>query len=196
MSSDGRYVAFASDAINLVAGDTNGARDVFLFDSQNNTVRLLSKSQQGLQGSAASNNPALSGNGRWVAFASDATNLIFGDTNAFTDIYAVDTVTGLIKRISVTSSGDQANNPSFKPAISQDGRYVAFESTATNLIPGVVRAITVNSGGGGAGYVTPPTVTITGGGATANATAVANVANGAVTSITLTSGGTGIMGRQ
>jgi len=192
MSADGRYEAFVSDATNLVATDTNNARDVFLFDSQTNTVRLLSKSQQGVQGNAASNNPALSGTGRWVAFASDATNLIFGDTNGFSDIYAVDTVTGLINRVSLSSSGDQANNPSFRPAISQDGRYVVFESTATNLIPGVVRAFSVTNGG--AGYITPPTVTLSGGGATTNATALANIAGGAVTSITLTSGGAGYNG--
>ncbi len=193
MSADGRYVAFVSDATNLVANDTNNARDVFLFDSQTNTIRLLSKSQQGVQGNGAANNPALSGNGRWVAFSWEATNLnLFGDTNGFADIYAVDTVTGLINRVSVTSSGDQANNPSFRPAISQDGRYVVFESTATNLVPGVVRAIVVNNGG--AGYVTPPTVTLSGGGATATATALANIAGGAVTSITITNGGVGYNG--
>jgi Bacterial Ig domain len=190
MTSDGRWVTFASDATNLVASDTNGARDIFLFDNQTNTIRLLSKSAQGTQGNGASNNPAISSaDGRWVAFASEATNLVFGDTNGFSDIFAVDAVTGQISRISVTSSGDQANNPSFKPAISQDGRYVAFESTATNLVPGVVRGFKITAGG--AGYVTPPTVTITGGGATTNATAVAIVSNGVVTSITLTSGGSG-----
>ena len=192
MSSDGRYVAFASDATDLVAGDTNNARDIFLFDSQTNTTRLVSKSQQGTQGNAASNNPALSANGRWVGFASDATNLIFGDTNGFADIYAVDSVSGALARISVTSSGDQANNPSFKPAISQDGRFIAFESTATNLVPGVVRGFTINNGG--SGYVTPPTVTITGGGATTNATATATISGGAVTGITLNSGGAGYDG--
>jgi Tol biopolymer transport system component len=192
MTSDGRWVAFASDATNLVASDTNGARDIFLFDNQTNTTRLLSRSAQGTPGNGSSNNPALSStDGRWVAFASDATNLVFGDTNGFSDIYAVDTVTGQISRVSVTSSGDQANNPSFKPAISQDGRYVAFESTATNLIPGVVRGFKITAGGA---YVTPPLVTITGGGATANATAIANLTNGAVTSLTLTSGGTGYDG--
>ena len=86
MTSDGRYVAFASDAAGLVAIDTNNARDIFLFDSQTGGVRLLSRSQQGVQTNAASNNPVLSANGRWVVFASDAPNLIFGDTNGFSDI--------------------------------------------------------------------------------------------------------------
>ena len=194
MSSDGRYVAFASDATNLVTPTTNGVRHVYLFDSQANTTRQLSKSLQGVQDNGNSNNPALSAGGGQVAFASDASNLIFGDTNGFSDIYAVNAVSGEIARVSVTSSGDQANNPSFKPAISTDGRYIAFESTATNLVPGVVRAITIPPGGGGTGYLTIPTVTITGGGATTNATAVATIAGGAVTGITLTSGGVGYNG--
>ncbi len=133
MSSDGRYIAYASDASNLVANDTNGVRDIFLFDSQTNVSRRLNLSQQGAQANAASNNPVISANGRYVAFASDANNLILGDTNGFSDIFAVDTITGLISRISVTTAGGQANNPSFRPAISSTGRYVVFESTATNL---------------------------------------------------------------
>ncbi len=146
MSSDGRYVAFASDASNLVANDTNAVRDIFIFDSQTsyttaNSIRRLSVSQQGGQANAASNNPAVSGNGRYVAFASDANNLItasstaVGDTNGFSDIYVVDTINGQIARMSVTTGGAQANNPSFKPAISYSGRYIVFESTATNLDP-------------------------------------------------------------
>jgi len=190
ISSDGRYVAFASDATNLVATDTNAARDIFLYDNQTTTVRLLSKSQQGVQGNAASNNPAISGDGRWVAFSSDATNLVIGDTNLYSDIFAVDTVTGMVTRISVSSAGAQSNGASFKPAISQDGRYVVFESTATNLIPGVVRSIAVVAGG--SGYLVPPTVTISGGGATTAAIASANIdSTGKVTSITIASGGLG-----
>ena len=133
MSSDGRYVTFASDASNLVANDTNAVRDIFLFDSQTNTSRRLNVSQQGTQANAPSNNPVISAKGRYVAFSSDANNLILGDTNGFADIFVVDTITGLISRVSVATSGTQANNPSFKPAISSTGRYIVFESTATNL---------------------------------------------------------------
>ncbi len=133
MSSDGRYIAYASDASNLVSGDTNAVRDIFLYDSQTLASRRINVSQQGAQGNAASNNPVISSNGRYVAYASDANNLILGDTNGFSDIFVVDTLTGLVSRVSVTSSGGQANNPSFKPAISSTGRYVVFESTATNL---------------------------------------------------------------
>lgn len=133
VTSDGRYVAFASDATDLVAGDSNAARDIFIFDYQTNLVRRLSVSQQGSQGNGASNNPAISGNGRYVAFSSEANNLIVGDTNGFSDIYVVDVITGLISRVSVATGGGQANNPSFRPAISTTGRYIVFESSATNL---------------------------------------------------------------
>jgi hypothetical protein len=134
ISSDGRYVVFASDATDLVVGDTNAARDIFLFDSQTGLVRRISVSQQGAQGNGASNNPAISANGRYVAFESNANNLVLGDTNGFSDIFVVDTLTGLIVRASgANATGGQANNPSFRPAMSSDGRYVVFESTATNL---------------------------------------------------------------
>lgn len=135
MTADGRFVAFASDATNLVTGDTNVVRDIFLYDSQTNGVRRLSVSQQGNQASAASNNPVISAaDGRHVAFASDAPNLVIGDTNGFSDIFVADTLTGVITRISgANAAGGQANNPSFRPSISQTGRFIAFESTATNL---------------------------------------------------------------
>lgn len=135
MTADGRFITFASDASNLVTGDTNAVRDIFLYDSQTNGVRRLSVSQQGNQATAASNNPVISAaDGRHVAFASDAPNLVIGDTNGFSDIFVADTLTGVIARISgANAAGGQANNPSFRPAISQTGRFIAFESTATNL---------------------------------------------------------------
>lgn len=134
LSGSGRYVAFASDATNLVAGDTNAVRDIFLFDSQNSLVRRLNVSQQGAQANGNSNTPAISSDGRYVAFSSEASNLVLGDTNAFSDIFVVDTLTGAITRDSVSSAGAQANGSNFKPALSADGRYLVWESTATNLV--------------------------------------------------------------
>ena len=134
VSSDGRYTVFASDATNLGTGDTNGVRDIFLYDNQTGTVRKISLSQQGGQTNNASNNPAISGNGTYVAFSSDATNLITSDTNGFSEIYVVNVLTGTLARMSVATDGTPANGGSFKPAISTTGRYVVFESTATNLI--------------------------------------------------------------
>ncbi len=134
ISGDGRYTAFVSEATNLGAGDTNGVRDIFLYDRQNATTRRISLSQQGAQPNSASSNPAISANGTYVAFSSEATNLITDDFNAFSDVYVVNVLTGSIARVSVGTGGAQANGGSFKPAISASGRYVAFESTATNLI--------------------------------------------------------------
>lgn len=133
LTADGRYTAFASDASNLVTSDTNGVRDVFIFDNLNSTVRRLNRSQQGAEANGASNNPALSGNGRYLAFSSDATNLNLGDVNGFTDIFIVDTLTGAISLQSVTSAGAQASGSSFRPSVSHTGRYIVFESSATNL---------------------------------------------------------------
>ncbi|MBI5768012.1 MAG: PD40 domain-containing protein [Verrucomicrobia bacterium] len=132
-SADGRYTVFASDASNLVVGDSNSQRDIFLYDNQTAAIRRLNLSQQGAQANGPSNNPTITANGRYVAFESAATNLVLGDTNGFSDIFVVDTLTGAITRVSVTSGGAQANSSSFRPSISSNGRFVAFESPATNL---------------------------------------------------------------
>ncbi len=140
MSGSGRYVAFASDASNLVAAnstggtDTNGVRDIFLYDNNTQTIKRINLSAQSVQANGPSNNPAISSDGRFVAFSSDATNLVANDTNGFSDIFVVDTVTGAITRDSVSSTGLQANGSNFRPALSGDGRYVVWESTATNLV--------------------------------------------------------------
>lgn len=141
LTADGRYTVFASDATDLVTGDSNGKRDVFIYDNLNSTVRRLNLSQQGAEGNAASNNPSISGNGRYVAFSSDATNLILGDVNGFTDIFIVDTLTGAISLQSISTAGAQANGSNFRPSVSHTGRYIVFESSATNLT-----ATAVNSG--------------------------------------------------
>ena len=133
-SSDGRYTVFASDASNLVSGDTNGTRDIFLFDNQTNTTRRLNLSRQGEQTNGPSNRPVISADGRYVAFESTATNLILGDTNGFSDIFGVDVITGAIDMLSLDASGTRANNSNFRPSISSTGRYVSFESSATNLV--------------------------------------------------------------
>jgi len=143
ISADGRYVAFASDATNLVAGDTNGASDVFVHDRQTGTTERASVASSGAQGNSASGRPAISGSGRFVVFESDATNLVAGDTNGKTDVFLHDRETGTTVRMSVDSSGAQANNASDTAAVSSDGRYVAFRSNATNLAP-----FTANGAGG------------------------------------------------
>src|SRR3989441_6808558 len=136
LSADGRFIAFVSLATSLVAGDTNGATDVFVRDRQTGTTERVSVASGGTQSNAASLGSALSADGRLVAFQSDATNLAPGDTNGATDVFVRDRQTGMTERVSVASDGTQANNISSYPALSADGRFVAFQSDATNLVAG------------------------------------------------------------
>ena len=136
ISSDGRYVAFYSYASNLVANDTNEAYDAFVHDRQSGQTTRVSVSSTGEQGNAPSFQPALSYDGRYVVFYSDASNLVAGDTNAKDDVFVHDRQTGQTTRVSVNSAGEQGNNDSYICDISGDGRYVAFHSWASNLVTG------------------------------------------------------------
>lgn len=117
-------------ASNLVAGDTNGAEDVFIHDRQTAVTSLVSISTDGTQGNDGSWKPILSADGRVVAFVSKASNLVAGDTKGLNDIFVHDRQTGITSRVSVHSDGTQANYHSINPALSADGRYVAFETSA------------------------------------------------------------------
>lgn len=136
ISDDARYVVFASLANNLVAGDTNGVYDVFKKDRQTGVITRVSTDSSGAQVSAASFNPNISADARYVTFYSSATNLVAGDTNASQDVFVKDTQTGTTTRVSTDSSGAQANNGSYYTAITPDGRYIVFVSYATNLVTG------------------------------------------------------------
>jgi len=136
VSATGRFVAFESDATNLVPGDTNRAADIFVHDRQTGKTELVSTATSGQQGNDRSSAPAISGDGRYVTFWSWASNLIPGDTNGVSDVFVHDRQTGVTQRVSVDSSGRQANRFSNQPSISADGRYVAFWSRATNLVAG------------------------------------------------------------
>ncbi len=136
ISADGRYVAFDSEATNLVAGDTNGFRDTFIKDTVTGGISRIGTDSSGGQGNFISEISAISSDGRYVAFNSTSTNLVTGDTNGVQDSFIKDTLTGVTTRISTDSSGDQANSNSNVFAISTDGRYVAFNSNATNLVAG------------------------------------------------------------
>ena len=136
MSSDGRFVALTSEASNLVPGDTNGAADIFVHDRTTGVTKRVSVGPGGRQANAKSGGPFLSANGRFVAFYSEATNLVAGDTNGAVDIFVHDRTTGVTKRVSVGQGGAQGNKASlFDTSLSADGRFVAFSSRATNLIP-------------------------------------------------------------
>jgi Tol biopolymer transport system component len=134
ISGQGRYVAFASRASNLVRRDTNRSLDVFVRDRVKGTTRRVSVSSSGRQSNDGSQNPAISADGRFVAFVSWASNLVPGDTNNSIDVFVRNLVTGTTTRPSVSSREIQGNHNSFSPAISAHGRYVAFPSVASNLI--------------------------------------------------------------
>jgi Tol biopolymer transport system component len=138
ISGDGRYVAFESHAPELVAGDTNGCRDVFVHDRVTRETVRVSVSSAGEQGNAdsGSHGTPISADGRYVAFESLASNLVPGDTTGRQDIFTHDRVTGETVRVSVSSAGEQGNSDSYYPSISADGRYVALLSGAWNLVPG------------------------------------------------------------
>jgi len=140
VSADGRYVAFTSSASNLVRGDTNKLPDVFVRDVRTGKTTRVSVTSAGNQGagkrySNGGNAPTISSDGRYVAFHSDMTNLVPGDTNRVFDIFVHDRTSGKTQRVSVSSTGGQANAESGGGAsFSADGRYVAFSSLATNLV--------------------------------------------------------------
>ena len=134
ISDDGRLVAFNSDATNLVSGDTNGVPDVFVRDRQTGTTERVSLDSNEIQANGGSSNPSISSKGRFVAFSSSATNLVNGDTNTKADIFVRDRATGVTTRVSVNSSGVEADRGASDPSISGDGRFVTFSSVATNLL--------------------------------------------------------------
>lgn len=145
ISGNGRFVAFESDATNLVEGDTNGATDIFVHDRDadddgiydkpgevsTTRISIASDGTEAMNGNSTL--PSISANGRYVVFSSIATNLVDGDTNELSDIFVHDRQTGQTRPVSIAADGTQANGASFEPAISDDGDYVAFTSFATNL---------------------------------------------------------------
>ncbi len=136
ISADGRYVAFQSEADNLVAGDTNVAQDVFVHDRQTGATEMVSVDSAGIQGTIDSVLPSISADGRFVAFMSLANNLAVGDTNVASDVFVHDRQTGTTEIVSVDSSGVAGWSDASFPSISSDGRYVAFD-TLTNLEGGI-----------------------------------------------------------
>src|SRR4051794_8181293 len=158
ISSNGRYVTFTSDASNLVIGDTNNRTDVFVRDRLNKTTQRVSISSRNVQANGASgysdgffgvSSGWITGDGRYVSFKSEASNLVPGDTNGVSDIFVRDRKTGTTERVSITSSGAQAKSCLCDPdgdgmngsffwlgrTITQDGRYVTFYSSAPALVP-------------------------------------------------------------
>lgn len=150
ISADGRFIAFASDATTLVPNDTNGFTDIFLRDTCLGapagcvpSVTRLSVATDGTQANGFSFSPTISANGRYVAFESDADNLVHGDTNQRSDIFVRDTCFGApagckpsTELVSLDSSGNQIPLPNSEPAISADGRFGAFASGISDFYEG------------------------------------------------------------
>ena len=137
ISANGRFVAFYSSATNLVAGDTNGLQDVFRHDRQTGTTIRVSVATGGAQAvGQGSVGPFISTDGRFVGFYTGAANLVPGDTNGVSDVFVHDVQTATTSRVSVASGGTQATGESLVGSFSNDGRFVCFESFATNLEPG------------------------------------------------------------
>lgn len=135
LSADGRIVAFASRASNLVAADTNGADDVFVRDRLTGTTERVSVGPGGAEANGMSVAPAISGDGQVVAFVSSATNLVAGDTNGRLDVFVHDRATGLTSRVSVDTGGLEAASDSLSPSLSFDGSRVVFASSSADLVP-------------------------------------------------------------
>src|SRR5215211_278158 len=134
ISSDGRFVAFESEASNLVTNDTNGFIAAFVRVLQTGATERVSVNSSEAQADNWSDHPSISSDGRFVAFGSIATNLVANDTNGFRDAFVRDLWMGSTQRVSIDSSGKQGNLNSYRPSISSDGRFVAFESEASNLV--------------------------------------------------------------
>ena len=141
LSSDGRFVTFSSEATNHVDGDANGQSDVFVYDRETGLLERVSVGVGGIEADGDSLNSDLSGEGRFVVFGSDATNLVDGDTNGQRDIFVLDRSSGGIERVSLAVDGAESNGLSYRPSISGDGRFVFFQSVATNLVPNDTNAV-------------------------------------------------------
>jgi hypothetical protein len=127
ISGDGNYVIFSSLAHNFGPVDTNGSRDVYLYDIQNDTYELLSVDNAGVQSNGSSYNSSINYDGTIITYMSQASNLVPNDTNASNDIFVRDRVSGTTVRVDVGDNGKQSGNSHY-PDVSADGRYVTFQA--------------------------------------------------------------------
>ena len=135
ISDDGKFVTYPSDMSNLVANDNNGTTDIFLYDRIAVANVLVSRTAAGTSGNSSSQDPAISGDGRFVAFSSYAGNLVTGDSNGASDVFVYDVQNGSVTLASRRSSGSgSGNSQSLSPSISNDGSLIAFQSSSSNLV--------------------------------------------------------------
>ena len=136
ISGSGRFVAFMAYAMHLEPDESGYEMHIFVHDRQTEEKKLASVDSYGNPANNWSAYPAFAVNERYVAFISFADNLVQGDTNNSSDVFVHDRQTGQTERVSIASNGTQGDERSSLPSISSDGRYVAFESGASNLVPG------------------------------------------------------------
>jgi dipeptidyl aminopeptidase/acylaminoacyl peptidase len=136
VNADGTKVAFYSEASDLVAGDTNGMRDIFVHDTATGLTTLVTTDTGGGPTNGGSSSPSVSADGTRIAYNSQASDLVAGDTNGFTDVFLHDISTGATTRISTDTMGSPANGASNEPAISADGTRIAYWSSASDLVTG------------------------------------------------------------
>ncbi len=136
VSGNGRFVIYQSTATDIVTGDTNSRLDVFLYDRSTGNTERVSRGAMGAQGNHDSREGAVSEDGRYVAFTSRASNFVAGDTNNSGDVFVLDRTLDTIELVSKSTAGTLGDSASDQPSISSDGRYVAFRSSATNLVAG------------------------------------------------------------
>jgi Tol biopolymer transport system component len=136
VSDDGNRIAFMSASPGLVATDTDNLRDIFVRDRALATTVMVSISSAGISADKDCNSSRISADGAFVVFSSDSGLLVSGDNNKRLDVFVHELATGVTTRVSVNASGVEGNDDSFDPSISEDGRYVAFTSLASNLVSG------------------------------------------------------------
>lgn len=134
VSANGRLVAFDSTASNLVPGDGNGKSDVFVYDRKTGVIERVSVASDGSESNGGSTTPSISADGRWVAFSSAASNLVAGDVDGVRDVFLHDRKTGVTTRLSIDAAGNGGNGASSLPCLSANGRFVGFDSDASNLV--------------------------------------------------------------
>ncbi|BAY27535.1 hemolysin-type calcium-binding region [Calothrix sp. NIES-2100] len=134
ISADGGYIVYSSAASNLVANDNNNRSDVFVYDRTTKQTTRISIASNGTEGDDSSFSPSISSDGRYITYISAATNLVANDSNFQSDVFVYDRNTQQTTRVNLAGNGTQANFSSSSPSISGDGRYVAFDSLANNLV--------------------------------------------------------------
>lgn len=133
ISADGRYIVYESLSSNITTTDTDTISDIFRFDTVTNTTVLVSVNTNGTKGNAGSEEASVSDNGRYIAFASDASN-IGGTADLITDVFYRDMNTGITQAVTSGSNAAAGFNDSQQPVISSDGKYIAFESFRVDLV--------------------------------------------------------------